>query len=61
MTPEQRAREQIAKLLRACGWNVQDYSAFNPAQSVPSRSDLLISLDLTTNCSKHVGQARFTR
>ena len=31
MTPEQKAREQIDKLLRACGWDVQDYRAFNPA------------------------------
>jgi type I restriction enzyme R subunit len=31
MTPEQKAREQIDKLLRACGWEMQDYRAFNPS------------------------------
>jgi hypothetical protein len=31
MNPEQKAREQIDKLLRACGGDVQNYRAFNPA------------------------------
>ena len=33
MTPEQKARDQIDKLLRSSGWDVQDYRAFNPAAS----------------------------
>jgi hypothetical protein len=28
MNPEQKAREQIDKLLRACGWEVRNYRVF---------------------------------
>ena len=34
MTPEQKAREQIDKLLRACGREVQDSKAFNPSAAL---------------------------
>ena len=30
MTPEEKAREEIDRQLNACGWDVQDYRAFNP-------------------------------
>lgn len=31
LTPEQRARQEIDKLLKAAGWAVQDYKAMNLA------------------------------
>src|SRR4051812_48700939 len=33
MTPEAKAREQIDAMLKACGWEVQDYKQFNPSAS----------------------------
>jgi len=33
LPPEQKARQQIDAQLSACGWQVQDYKAFDPSSA----------------------------